>query len=558
MLQKILYSFLFTLLTYFSGFSQTNPPQETGKKIQIIHADFTDFNEFEVPGAMILTGNIQAQHDSIYLSCNKAYFFQAENYIKLFGNVDIVQNDTLRLKSNYAEYNGLQQIAYAEGNVLMTSPDSQLNSEKIYYDRANGVVYYNDNATIRNKENTLKSKSGKYFTNDLKYEFRTSVVLTNPKTKIVTNHLDFYEVSGHSYLFGPSTITSDGNVIYTENGFYDTRLDEGKLVKNSNIIYNNRKIEGDELIYDKKRGYFKATNNVKVTDTINKIVATSHLAEVFRKPEYDSIYMTKKPLIKSIADKDSVYFHAKNIIITGPDKERILRGFKNARMFREPDMSGKADSLHYNQKNGLLQLIGKPVLFKGDSQLTGSLIHLINNPVTEKLDSLKVLQNAFVIERDSLGNGYNQAKGLNMYGKFIENKITTIDMVQNAEMIYYIYDKGELMGIDKSICSYINLELEDNKIQTATRIKNPNSITYPPEKLPEAGRVLPGFLWRGDERIWSSDQVIINDEELTPEELKDSKPTELNTKTDSPLPISKETKNYKRKGNPTNKIKKTI
>jgi len=558
MSQRITYSFLFLLITYLSGFSQVNPPAETGKKIQIIHADYTDFNEYEVPGAMILTGNIQAQHDSIYLSCNKAYFFQAENYIKLFGNVDIVQNDTLRLRSNYAEYNGLQQIAYAQGNVVMTSPDSQLNSEKVYYDRANGIAYYNEGATIRNKENTLKSKSGKYFTNDLKYEFRTSVVLTNPKTKIVTDHLDLYEVSDHSYLFGPSTIASDSNKIYTENGFYDTRLDQGKLVKNSHIIYDNRRIQADELYYDKAKGYFKGTNNVKVTDTVNKIIATSHLAEVYRKPTYDSIYMTKRPLIKTVSERDSAYFHAKNIVITGPDKARILRGYKNARMFREPDMSGIADSLHYDQSKGLLQLIGKPVLFKGESQLTGKYIHLINDVITEKLDSLKVLDNAFVIERDSLGTGYNQAKGLNMYGKFVDNKIKTIDLIQNAEMIYFIYDDLELMGIDKSICSHIQLELEENKIQTATRIKNPSSITYPPEKLPEAGRVLPGFLWRGDEKINSIEDVIPKDEELSKEELKEATPVELKTETDKPLPVSKETKNFKRKGNPTNTIKKTI
>ena len=125
-------------------------------------------------------------------------------------------------------------------------------------------------------------------------------------------------------------------------------------------------------------------------------------------------------------------------------------------------------------------------------------------------------------------------------------------------MIYFIYDDLELMGIDKSICSHIQLELEENKIQTATRIKNPSSITYPPEKLPEAGRVLPGFLWRGDEKINSIEDVIPKDEELSKEELKEATPVELKTETDKPLPVSKETKNFKRKGNPTNTIKKTI
>lgn len=548
--RKLLYLLFFFGLT-FCAYSQ---PQEQGKVIRLLYADFTDTNEYEVPGARILTGNVQAQHDSMYIYCNKAYFFEKENYIKLFGNVRMIQNDTLQMTSNYAEYNGIQQIAYASGNVVLTSPDSQLKSEKVYYDRANGVAYYNDHATIKNKENTLKSKAGKYFLHESKYEFRTAVVLTSPNAVIETNHLDYFELPGHAYIFGPSTVTSDKNYIYTENGFYDTRLDQAKLIKNSHIIYDDRRIEADDLYYDKNKGYFKGINNVKVTDTINKIIGTSHLAEVYRKPAYDSIFMTKRPLIKTITEQDSAFFHAKNIIITGPDKQRNVKGYNNARMFKEPDMSGKSDTLKYNQAIGLLELIGRPVLFKGESQLSGDLIHLINDPITEKLDSLKVLTNAFVIERDTLGSGYNQAKGINMYGKFIDNDLRTIDLIQNAEMIYYIYDEGELVGIDKSICSRINIELEENKIQTATRYTNPKSITYPPDKFSPNDAQLTGFNWRGDERIKSKEEIILPDKELTDEQQKDFEPSSLDVDPDTPMIPSNKTLNFTRKGTP-NRIK---
>lgn len=530
-----------------------NTPETNGKIIKLLASDFTDVNEYEVPGAKILTGNVQMQHDSMYIYCNKAYFFEKDNYAKLFGNVRIVQDDTLQLKSNYAEYNGVDKIAYASGNVVMTSPDSSLKSEKVYYDRNTGIAYYNDYATITNKLNTLKSKSGKYYTHELKYEFRTSVVITNPENVIKSNHLDFYENSGHAYLFGPSTIDNKENHIYTENGFYDTRLNEGKLVHKSFILYDNKRIEADEMFYDDKIGYAKGINNVKVTDTINNMIATSHFAEVYR--ANDSIYMTKKPLITYTTVKDTSYFHAKNIQIVGPDKARVIKGFPNARVLRTPDMSGKADSLHYDQKIGLMQLIGKPVLFKEESQLSGDIIHLINNVTTEKLDSLKVLNNAFVIQKDSLGTGYNQAKGINMYGKFIDDKIRQIDLVQNAEMIYYVYDEGDLKGIDKGICSKIILELEDNKITTATRMINPEGTTYPPEQFPENARKLVGFNWRGDERILSVDQLF-SDEENTHDEKAEREIEKNQGLNKKPMEVQDETLNYKRTSRAQNVIKK--
>ena len=549
-MKSIVLNLFFILFVSFFTVAQT--PEANGRVIKLIYAYFTEINENEVPGAKIFIGNVQAQHDSMYIYCNKAYLFEKDNYIKLFGNVRLVQDDTLQMTSKYAEYNGVEKIAFASGNVVMTSPDSSLKSEKVYYDRNTGIAYYNDHATITNRQNTLKSKSGKYYTHELKYEFRTQVVITNPETIIKSNHLDYYEDSGHAYLFGPSTIVNKDNHIYTENGFYDTRLDQGRMIQNSFILYDNKRIEADEMFYDERQSYAKGINNVKVTDTINNTIATSHFAEVFR--ANDSIYMTKKPLIEYYTEQDTTYFHAKNLQIVGPDKQRIIKGYPNARIYRTPEMSGKADSLHYDQKIGLLQLIRKPVLFNGESQLTGDVIHLINDVVTEKLDSLKVLNNAFVVEKDTLGTGFNQAKGINMYGKFIDDKIRQIDLVQNAEMIYYLYDEGELQGIDKGICSKIVLELEDNKITTATRMINPEGTTYPPEQFPENARRLQGFHWRGDERIYSV-AALFSEEELqhdTTAEKQVEENKELHTK---PMEVLDETLNFKRKSKAPNTIK---
>lgn len=546
---KAFHSFcILFLLLGFSAFAQSDSlssnQKKVSKQIEIVHADFTDKNEDEIPGATILTGKIEAIHDSIYIYCNKAYLFQKDNYIKLFGNVKMIQNDTLEMQSNYAEYNGLDKIAYASGNVVMKSPDSKLTSEKVYYDKAKGKAYYNDHAVIVNKENTLKSKEGIYYTSEQKFEFRSKVELTNKDSKINSDHLDYYETTGQAYLFGPSTVETKKDFLYTENGFYDTRLELGELHAKSYILTDNKRIEGQQMYYDKKAGYSKAVNFVKVTDTINKMILTSHFAEVFQhKDGSDSIFLEKKPLVKLLSEKDSTFFHAPKIFITGLDKHRRLKAFTKARLFREPDLSALADSLQYNQTTGLLKMLGKPVLFKSESQITGKEIHLLNNPETEKLDSLKVLTDAFLIEKDTLGTGFNQAKGINLYGKFKDNKLSEVDLIQNAEMIYYVYDReNELTGVDKGICSLIHLEFEDNKIAVASRITDPKSETNPPEQFSESLAKFSGFNWRGAERIKNKDEIF-----LTAELDKDSKALEekqLNDK-ENQIPVTPENKDFK-------------
>jgi hypothetical protein len=133
---------------------------------------------------------------------------------------------------------------------------------------------------------------------------------------------------------------------------------------------------------------------------------------------------------------------------------------------------------------------------------------------TEKLDSLKVINNAFIISIDTIGKvGYNQAKGMNLFGKFIDNKLNIIDLVKNTEVIYYTYnDNQELIGINKTICSAIRMTLANNEIEDLTFFTNPDGDIFPEKELPENSRLLKGFIWRGDERILTKDDIFDEDD----------------------------------------------
>ena len=492
------------VLQFIFGFSQTT------SKIVIEHADFEDRNEFEIPGAFLLTGNVKINHQGVKMTCNKAYYYQNENYIKAFGNVQMVQGDTLFLNGKYAEYNGNIQKAFATGDVIMRSPESTIVTDTIFFDRASQEAYFNSNGTITNKNNTLKSKSGRYYVREKKYQFLSKVVLTNPEYVIKSNHLDYHTQEGNSRLIGPSTITGKDNFIYTENGFYNSKKNTGHFLRKSYIKYKDRLIEGDSLYYDRKKEFASGTNNVKITDSINKAIIRGHYGEVYKKK--DSLYITKHASIRYMIEKDSMFIHAKKIVVTGKLGERLVRGYKNVRFFKT-DMSGKCDSIHSNQKNALTQLIGKPILWNFENQLTGDVMHLIGDK-TDKLDSLKVLNNAFIVSKDTIGSGFNQVKGLNLYGKFKDNKLHEVDVVKNTEVVYYMRnDKNELIGINKNVSSKINMLMDDkSKIETITFYTNVDGDIYPEKDLPENARKLRGFIWRGDERIKSKEAIFPDDE----------------------------------------------
>ena len=543
---------LFLLIATCFLYSHTTLAQQGKKQIIIDHADFTDRDQTEIPDAVVLTGNVKVLHDGIIMNCNKAYYFTKENYIKLFGNVKMNQGDSLFMDGRYAEYNGDRKFAYATGDVVMRSPEMKLTTDTINFDRSIQQAYYRSYGTIVNGENTLKSKSGRYIVGEKKYEFRTAVVLTNPKYVMKSNHLDYYTNSGHAYVFGPSTITSKDDYIYTEKGFYDTKKNVSHLLTNSFIKYGTRVIKGDSLYYDRVRNFSSATNNVKVTDSVNKYMTKSHYAEIYRFKESDSLIMTRHAVAMTLVEKDTLYTHAKKMVITGKPGARIVRGFNDARFYKL-DMSGKCDSIHSDEAKGLTKLIKRPVVWNGDSQLTGEIIHIISNSKTEQIDSLKVLTNAFIIQKDTIGTGYNQVKGKNLYGKFRDNKLYQVDLIGNAEKIFYMYDKTELFGIDKGKGSSIRLDIVENKITTATLFKKTESEVYPDKDFPESIRKFRGFVWRGDEMIKNQDDIFPQEEKDLHEKIL-QQTRNKNKKADTPMEPLKQTLDYD-KNNPQPKPK---
>ena len=514
------------------------------KKIIIENSDYYDVNQEEAPDASLLTGNVRVNHDGVIMTCNKAYFFHKENYIKAFGDVQLVQGDTLYLNSKYAEYNGNMKQAFATGDAVMHSPESTLVTDTINFNRNTQEVYYNSNGTITNRDNTLKSKSGKYYVAEKKFQFLTAVTITNPKYIIKSNHLDYYSNSGHSYLSGPSTITSKTNYIYTEKGFYDTKRNLAHFLRKSYIKYDDRLIEGDSLYYDRNKEFASATRNVKITDSVNRGIVKGHYAELYKFK--DSMFVTKRAVAVNFVENDSVYIHGKKLMVTGPENNRIIRAFNNVRFFKT-DMSGKCDSIHSSAKIGLTKLIGNPILWNGESQITGDIMHLIGDQKTQKLDSLKVLNNTFIISKDTIGPGFNQVKGQNLFGKFLEGKLHEVDVIKNTEVIYYMRnDAQELIGINKNVSSKINIIFDKNEIQDITFFKQVDGTIFPEKDLPEPDRKLKGMVWRGDEKIKSKDDIFSDEDNKLNEKLVKQGEAE-EAKKNVPMKIRKETLNYDKK-----------
>jgi lipopolysaccharide export system protein LptA len=499
-LKKTFFIFLFLVSTIL--FAQD-------KRISITHADFLETDEENYPDATIGLGNVFIEVDGATLRCKKAILYNKNNYLQALGDVILNQGDTIIQTSKYIEYDGQTKQSLSWGDVILKNETMTLKTDTLQFDRVAQQLYYKHHATIEDDTNVLESKTGNYFLNESKFQAETDVVITNPDYILKSNHLDYYTNSGLAYLYGKSTITGKESFIYCEKGFYDTKADISHFTKNAYILYKDRRIDGDSLYYDRRRGFASASRNIIMTDTVNKTILKGNYAEYYRKK--DSAFVVNRAVAITKTEKDSIFIHGDTLLFTGKPDKRIVRAYHHVKFFK-PDMSGKCDSLHSDQATGLLRMFKKPILWTENGQVTGNFIHLLSNVKTEKLDSMKVLGNAFMIQKDTI-DGFNQIKGRDMFAKFANNKIKTVDFVGNGETLTYLRDDEttDLIGIAKTTCSKFHIEFVKQQITEIRYLVNEDGKTYPPSELPENARKLKDFIWREDERPLTKDDIFIKD-----------------------------------------------
>lgn len=534
LIKNLFFVLLFCITTL--GFSQEK------QKIKIEYAGIAASDPDIEDGALVFLRDESQQvhfvHKGVNLFCDKAIYYQDQDYIEAFsgpsGVVTVKQGDSINMVAKYVEYSGKSELAFAQGDVVLTEPQSVLTTDKLYFDRNRQLAYYNTKGkVVRDSSGTITSQIGRYYMNAKKYQFTKDVVLVNPDYTLNTERLDFFPDNGHAYLFGPSTILGEKNKIYCERGFYDTKANTGHFQRNAKIDYDNRTIKGDSLFFDRNRSFASVTNNIKITDTINNSVVKGHYAEVWR--DKDSVFITKRALAITVQEKDSVYLHADTLMVTGKENNRITKAYYNARLYKS-DLAGKADSIHVNHQTGLTKLLNisrfnstdafatkrKPALWNMGNQMTGDTIHLISNVETEKLDSLKVFNNAFLVSKDTISeDGYNQIKGQQLIGLFRDNELYNVDIIKNAETIRYMRNEAnELIGIQKSKSGSINIQIIDQAIEEVIFFNQIDGNIFPESEFPRSGRRLRGFDWRGEERPTSVEDLFKDDPPLELPKIK--------------------------------------
>lgn len=498
-------------------FNNPNPNTEASKKVINKHADTFGVKADKYEGNPVFSGNVVFEHQGSVLTADEVVFYQKENFLKAIGNVVLTTTDGNRITAEEMEYDGNTERGIARRNVVLTDPKQTIKTETLYYDKIPNTAYFNTGGTIySNDGSVMYTKSATYYLNTKMIDFIGRSNIDTDKYTIVSDNIKTNQNTGVSDFFGPTTIRSKENprnYVYTELGTHNSKTGESFLNKNSKIYYNDKILSGDKLYFNRNTGFGKGNGNVTLDDPKQNRYIKGGYGEIYEKK--DSAMVTDKPYLVKILSKDSVYMSAEKFLSYQKQdsanklkKKSFLRAFRKVRIYKS-DMQGRTDSLSFNETDGEMHLMRKPMLWMGVKQITGDEIRIYSDPEKEITDSVRVLGNAFAISKaDSLNlkDEFNQIKSKNMIVYLKNNSINTAKAVGNAQAITYADDTNQKtkevtrIGVALSTCGEIVAEFLERRLEIIDCNVSPTTDTYPMSRISKDQRFFKDFNWNTKDR----------------------------------------------------------
>ena len=492
--------------------------QNTPRKIQQIHSDKIEKIRDKYDGNLLFSGNVIFEHDGAILKADSVIFYELENYFKAFSNVELDMQENL-LTSDELNYNGNTKIAQAVGNVVLRDPEQTLYTNKLEYNRNTNQAYFNTGGTIVSDNETITSREGTYDLTTKSIKFDEDVRIINKDYYIESKNIRHYAEDDYMEFFDETFIQSRSNpnqYIRTTKGTYYLTKKEAFLENRSSVFMDGTVLTADDIYFLQEPGYGKGRGDVLIENPDDKVFIRGGFGEYFQ--ETDSAYVTERAYAVRIFERDSLYVHADTLMSTKRNDKNLIQAYHKAKFFKS-NLQGKADSITFAEDQGIMQFFRSPVVWSGYRQVTGDTIFVYLNTEIERMDSIKVKQNAFIISKtDSLTeNQFHQLKSREMLGIFVDDALDWVQGEGNAQTLLYMEEEKEdslkdpnlppqkeLIGINRSDCGIVEADFEEREINVLACRINADSKLYPPSMLPNDERKLPNFKWRSEERpiIW--------------------------------------------------------
>ncbi len=524
------------------------PPKDTShkKKIEIVKTDSLLFRTEELGKFRKLIGHVVLRHADGLMYCDSAIIDIDANYMTAFGKqVHMVKGDSIDVWGDFMEYFGDQKLGRLTGMCSMRDKTMILTAPELNYNTGTDVGNYMSGGRLVNKETTITSAIGYYFHNTNDAIFYGDVVMKDPNRTIYADSLKYNTDKEIAYFITQTKIIDkDSNIIETSNGYYDSKTGKAYFGNNTVIHKEDAYVKAQDIDYNNETKQAIARGNVVYHDSSERatILANyvysmedSSYIKAYNDPlmmtvsedESDTMYLSADTLLSykiQISDSATVTYNANDSILktdstfrdsasiaiknamlpdtavhvkSKNDSIKIVRAYYHMKMI-QGETSAVADSMFYSDKDSIFKLYYNPIMWMDSTQISGDSIYLYTS--NKSISKVVVFGNAFIANMQDEGI-FNQTKGKFMEAFIHDKKLTRVEVDANAESIYFIKDKDEYSGANKSTSGHITVFFSeaDSTKGNVDRIKltsAPEAQYTPMKKIDRSTFNLANFKWQ--------------------------------------------------------------
>lgn len=178
---------------------------------------------------------------------------------------------------------------------------------------------------------------------------------------------------------------------------------------------------------------------------------------------------------------------------TSDSTARFFLAFHNVRIFND-SLQSVCDSLFFSTEDSVFRLYQDPVIWNGQSQITGDTIYLFTK--NKDPERLYVFDNGMMVNRTREGF-FNQIAGKTINAYFVNGKIDYARVRgQQSESIHYMQDEDSAyIGMNRATGDVIDFFFRNDELIKVLFINDIKGHMYPMNDIPDGERELRNFKW---------------------------------------------------------------
>ena len=325
--RRLAYSFLL-LLVSVSLFAQKSERRDS--LVRLLGCD--ELQQIEEHGFNFrkALGHARFEHNSTLLVCDTALWNVNQNVINAFGNVKIIQNNTV-LSSDRLDYLIDLDLAEFRGTLvqLQDKDKNTLRTRDLDYNTKDSVAVFRRGGALRDKDGQIiESDNGYYYSKTNTFDFMGNVNMYTDSIFVKTDNLS-YNTATNIAVFGTGTNAwKDNNMLSSKAGEYDRGAEKFTFTKDVHLLTTDQEAWADTLVFYRIPNNVEMFGNVELLDTTRNVAAVAGYIQYIDSLSF--IRMTRDPAVIAISEqgerKDTVYIGADTLILRAVPKCDVSPG----------------------------------------------------------------------------------------------------------------------------------------------------------------------------------------------------------------------------------------